>query len=104
MSGLTEQNIVSTNSALPQGKKTGTGRGNLRGGGPVSRDLRVTWCREGGVRSGEDEAQGDEERHNPNAEEDYGGAIVLAEETRYGHFGIVVVLCSSLQRYRDREG
>lgn len=37
------------------------------------------------MRSGEDEAQGDEEWYDPDAEEDYGGAVVLAEETRDGH-------------------
>lgn len=37
------------------------------------------------MRSGEDGSQGDEERHDPYTEEDYSGAIILAEETRYSH-------------------
>lgn len=60
-------------------------RGELRGSRPVAGDLWVTRRGEGGVRLGEDEAQDDEERHDPNAEEDYGGAVVLAEETRDSH-------------------
>lgn len=58
---------------------------DLRGGRPVAGDLGVARRRQGRVRCGEDEAQGDEEWYDPDAEEDHGGAVALAEETRDGH-------------------
>lgn len=60
-------------------------RGELRASRPVAGYLGVTRCRESGVRRREDEAEGDEERYDPDAEEDYGGAVVLAKETRDSH-------------------
>lgn len=82
VSGLREQKIVSIVFSL---KKTKDKKGALRGSRPVAGDLGITRRREGGVWSGEDEAQDDKERHDPDAEEDYGGAVVLAKETRDSH-------------------
>lgn len=64
-----EQKIVSIIPAMPQINRNRDARGDLRGSRSVTRDLGVTRRREGGVRSGEDEAEGDEERHNPDAED-----------------------------------
>lgn len=66
-------------------KRTKDGKGDLRGSRAVAGYLGVTRRREGGVRRGEDAAQGDEERYDPDAEEDHGGAVVLAKETRDSH-------------------
>lgn len=66
-------------------KRSKGGKGALRGSRAVAGDLRVTRRGEGGVRRGEDAAQGDEERYDPDAEEDYGGAVALAKETRDSH-------------------
>lgn len=101
MSGLREKKIVSITSALPEMKGTRGRGGDLRGSRPVAGDLGVTRRREDGVWSGEDEAQGDEERHDPNAEEDYGGAVVLAKETRDSH---AEVKCYVTDLCGDREG
>lgn len=66
-------------------KRSKDGKRVLRSSRAVAGDLGVTRRGEGGVRRGEDAAQGEEERHDPDAEEDHGGAVVLAKETRDGH-------------------